>query len=128
MNKKIRTVCTNSRRDCHVDTYVLLALWLDTDKRPADSDTFWPYYCSWYPATLLDHQSRWHNTPHHFDTTQQPCEDVSITSIISHTERSSRTEYLYHSSTLHKYMAPANSHHPERCRFRAVLPYATHSL
>ena len=64
--------------------YVILALWLDADKGLRTRDTLWPYYYySWYPASLSDHQYRWHNTPHHFDTTQQPCEDVSITSIIS---------------------------------------------
>jgi hypothetical protein len=53
--------------------------------RPWAADTLWPYYYySQYPASLSHHQSPRHNTPHHTDTTQQPCEDVPITSIILH--------------------------------------------
>jgi hypothetical protein len=80
----------------------------------------------WYPASLSDHQSNWHNTPHHFDTTAM----WKCIHYVHHIARSSvqETEYLYHSFTLHKYMARTINHHPERCRFRAVLSYATHSL
>jgi hypothetical protein len=49
---------------------------------------------------------------------------------VHHITRSSvqETEYLYHRFTIHKYMAPTNNHHLDRCRFWAVLSYATHSL
>ena len=77
-----------------------------------------------YPASLSDHQSRWYNTPNHFDTTAM----WRCIHYVRHIARSSVQETEYHSFTIHSYMAPTNNHHLDRCRFWAFVSYATHSL